>query len=611
MTKCEKGIAHSQEINILITHQTLSNLRMKFKNHAILQRLFLFLILGLMIHISEATEKPNIIMVMPDDMGYGDLGATGNPVIRTPHLDKLAKESVELTNFYVSPVCSPTRACLMTGRYNYRTRVVDTFKGRSMMDPNEWTVAEALKTAGYTTGIFGKWHLGDNHPLRPQDQGFDDVLIHRGGGLAQPSEPIENKRRYTNAILFENGKEIQSKGYCTDVYFDAAMDFMDDAANRNVPFFAYIPPNAPHGPYHDVPQELLEYYQSIDLDPILGNDKSDRHKDTVARVFAMIENIDQNMGRMDSFLKKKGLKNNTIVLFFTDNGPNTMRYVGPFRGMKSWVHEGGIHTCFYARWPDRFKAGHQNDRIAAHIDLMPTFLDIAGVKVPKSVHLDGKSLLPLLSGTPTDWQDRTLYIQTHRGDQPIAEHHVAVRNQNWKLVHPTGFGKSTMTPDIPFELYHISKDPGESKDLASTYPDKVHEMRQAYANWLSDVSSTRKDNYAPPRMTIGSEQQSEVDLSIQDWRVAPNSTGWGNGGTWYIDVVDQGPYDVTLQFENEIEAKELTILIGNQSHLLAIKKGEMTPSLKNIKLPLGKTTLKVQPVKTRATTPRFVTITKK
>lgn len=558
-------------------------------------------------------NRPNIIMIMPDDMGYGDLGATGNSVIRTPNLDRLASESAELTHFYVSPVCSPTRACLMTGRYNYRTRVVDTFKGRSMMDPDEVTLAEALKTAGYATGIFGKWHLGDNHPLRAQDQGFDEALVHRGGGLGQPSEPIINQRRYTDAILFHNGTLVESKGYCTDVYFNAAMEFMKGASERGEPFFAYIPPNAPHGPYHDVPKDLLEYYQSIDLSPVLLGSETEKHKDTVARVFAMVENIDQNMGRLDAFLEESGLKENTIVLFFTDNGPNTMRYVGPFRGMKSHVHEGGIRTCFYARWPGQFEAGHRNDRIAAHIDLMPTLLEAAGASAPEGVELDGRSVLPLLKGSPKEWEDRHLFIQTHRGDQPIAEHHVAVRSQEWKLVHPTGFGRQEMPQGVPLELYRIMEDPAEKTDLSKEHPDQLATMRRAYADWLVDVGATRDDNYAPPRIDIGVAAEPVVDLSIQDWRVSPEAQGWGDGGEWYVNVRDEGPYDVEIRFDQAPGARQLELQVGERRFQIDLPEGIKNVRYSGVKVRQGESTVRVlaTPSLKRGSYPRFVTFEKK
>jgi arylsulfatase A-like enzyme len=243
--------------------------------------------------VTSQGARPNIILIMTDDQGYGDLGVTGNPLINTPHIDALASRSAYLSDFYVSPVCAPTRASLMTGRYNYRTRVVDTFKGRAMMDPQEITLAETLRQAGYKTGIFGKWHLGDCYPVRPQDQGFDEALVHRGGGLAQPSEPIANQRRYTDSILLHNGEEVTTQGYCTDVYFEAAMKFIDQAQDQGSPFFVYIPPNAPHDPFHDVPEELYQKYKQMDLSPVLGERVQDTDK--VARTFAMIENIDQNV----------------------------------------------------------------------------------------------------------------------------------------------------------------------------------------------------------------------------------------------------------------------------------------------------------------------------
>lgn len=573
---------------------------------------------GMVLCISEtvrAETRPNIIIVMPDDMGYGDLGATGNPVIRTPHLDRFAKESAELTNFYVSPVCSPTRASLMTGRYNYRTRCIDTFKGRSMMEPDEVTMAEALKEEGYATGIFGKWHLGDNFPLRPQDQGFDEVLIHRGGGLAQPSEPIENDGRYTDPILFHNGEKIQAKGYCTDVYFDAAIDFMKKSQEAGDPFFVYLPPNAPHGPYHDVPEDLLAYYKSIDLTPALAGNVTDKHKDTVARVFAMVENIDQNMGKMDVFLKESDLLENTLVLFFTDNGPNTMRYVGPFRGMKAHVHEGGIHTMFYARWPEVLKAGVKSDRISAHIDIMPTLLDAAGAAGLGDVKFDGKSVLPLLKGDTKEWPDRSLVIQTHRGDVPQSFHHFALMTQDWKLLRGSGFGLETLDDksNVPgFELYKISEDRGETKNLYESKPEKAQELRKTYEAWMTDVSSTREDNYAPPRIYLGADEELISDLSIQDWRVG-NQTGWGSFGKWMVDFKRTGPFKVSVSWTVPVGARDVTLMIGGQSVAGQLSANESVVIFPDVSVPEGETTVSVNvsgEIK-KGETLRFVTFERK
>lgn len=535
---------------------------------------------------APAAMRPNIIIVMPDDMGYGDLGVTGNPVIRTPNLDRFAAQSTTLTDFYVSPVCSPTRASLMTGRYNYRTRVIDTFKGRSMMDPAEVTLAERLQQVGYATGIFGKWHLGDNYPLRPQDQGFDEVLVHRGGGLAQPSEPIENQRRYTDPILFHNGRKVKTQGYCTDVYFDAAIEFMKQSRSQHKPFFVYLPPNAPHGPYHDVPSKPLKHYQSVDLTSVLGDNVSEKHRDTVARVFAMVENIDQNFGRLEDYLASSGEKQNTIVLFLTDNGPNTNRYVGPFREMKSWVHEGGIRTVFFARWPGKFSAGHSNASISAHIDILPTLLAAAEIEIPDMSEIDGRSLLPVLQGQKELLPDRNLFLQSHRGDQPVEFHHIAVRSQQWKLVRPTGFGREVPNRNVPFELYRIQNDAGEKINVANMYPKQLASMQKAYQDWLASVSSTRPDNYAPPRIIVGSDEELESDLSIQDWRVG-DAPGWGADGHWKVHVENAGPFDATVSWSAPPGERAISVTVGDQVFSAHVSDDESTVTLPQILLPTG------------------------
>ncbi|MEM9016438.1 MAG: arylsulfatase [Verrucomicrobiota bacterium] len=575
--------------------------------------LSLLLLLSLAPAIRADDSRPNIIVVMPDDMGYGDTGATGNGVIRTPNLDRLASEGAQLTDFYVSPVCSPTRACLMTGRYNHRTRCIDTFKGRSMMDPEEVTIAEVLSGAGYATGIFGKWHLGDNYPMRPQDQGFEEALIHRGGGLAQPSEPIANDNRYTDPILIHNGEQKQYKGYCTDIYFDAAIEFMTDARERGKPFFVYLPPNAPHGPYHDVPEDLLAYYQSIDLSPILNGNESEKHIDTVARVSAMVENIDQNMGKMDAFLGRSGLFENTIVLFFTDNGPNTLRYVGPFRGMKSHVHEGGIRTMFFARWPAKFEPGHASGRPAAHIDLFPTLLAAAEVSVPEGLALDGENVLPQLLGEKEEWDDRPIVIQSHRGNKPVEFHHFMVRKGDWKLLRGTGFGSESIKEPKPFELYEITKDAGEEHDFAAAMPEKVEEMKQTYLEWLADVSSTRERNFAPPLIVIGDEAELLTDLSIQDWRVPNGAQGWGEGGKWHVRFAAEGPYRVAIRWKESIGAREVTLKIGEELYRGALQEGATEVVFPELLVSPGDTLVSVEMDggMKRETVLRFVTFQKK
>ena len=539
--------------------------------------------------IAFAHDRPNIVLIMTDDQGYGDLSSMGNTVLDTPHIDSLARQGASVDTFYVSPVCSPTRASLMTGRYNYRTRLVDTFKGRSMMEPEEYTIAEALVESGYRTGIYGKWHLGDNYPMRPTDQGFDESLIHLGGGLGQPSEPRENNRRYTNPILFYNNQPIQTYGYCTDVYFDGAIDFIDESLKAEHPFFTYIATNAPHGPYHDVPEALYQKYKSRDLSPILlGNDQD---TDTVARVFAMNENIDQNVGKLLAHLERRRIAENTIVIFMVDNGPNTRRYVANSRGKKNEVHDGGIRSPFYIRWPAQLDPGMRVEKVAAHIDVMPTLLEAAQATLPSDHPFDGRSILPLLKGDSVNWPDRSLILQIHRGDEPIPLHHIAVREQRWKLVHPTGFSNSSMAPDVPLELYDMVSDPAETKNLFEERPEIANRLIQTYENWFADVSSTRPDNYAPPRIILGTEYETSTTLSTQDRRETQS------GGEWLLQFEGRRQYDVEFLWKETVSDLELELKIGDILSTLKIESATDTARIQKLRIPSGEASLSTRVLK--------------
>ena len=528
----------------------------------------------------QAEARPNVILIVTDDQGFGDLGVNGNPAIRTPHLDAMAGRSARMTEFYVSPVCAPTRASLMTGRYNYRTRAIDTFIGRAMMEPEEVTLAEILKEAGYRTGIFGKWHLGDAYPMRAMDQGFEEALVHRGGGIGQPSDPPGGEGKYTDAILFHNGEPVETRGYCTDVYFDRALDWIEMQHRAGESFFAYIPTNAPHGPFHDVPERLLAEYREVDLaddrfpqeqgHPLPGDADLDRR----ARIFSMITNIDENVGRLFERLEALGLTNDTIVLFMVDNGPNGNRYVAGMKGWKSHVHEGGVRSPLFVHWPGRLEAGHTSDRVAAHIDVLPTVLEATGVRAPMGVHLDGRSLWPLLSGETVDWPDRAITIQAHRGNVPVRYHHFMTRNQRYKLVHPSGFGNEGFEGEPSFELYDMEADPLELEDLASEKPEVVEEMRAAYDAWFDDVSSTRPDNYDPPRIVIGSPHESPTVLTRQDWRHtkgrpwAPDSNGY-----WELKAATAGEYDVRLRFPPLEDRGSATLRLGDETRSVTLPAG--------------------------------------
>ena len=544
---------------------------------------------------AQESTPPNIILVITDDQGYGDFGFTGNPLIRTPHLNKMAAGSARMTQFYVSPVCAPTRASLMTGRYNYRTRVVDTYIGRAMMEPDEVTVAEVLREAGYATGIFGKWHLGDTYPMRPQDQGFDEVLVHRGGGIGQPSDPPGGEDQYTDPILFHNGEAVPMEGYVTDVVFDSAMNWMEEAHQAGRPFFAYVATNAPHGPFGDVPADEYAYYQGLDLEGEAyphhaGLDLGEEtDPDRLARIFAMITNIDSNVGRLFERLDTLGLTENTLVLFMLDNGPNSRRFVGGMRGMKSEVYEGGIRSPLWAHWPARLQAGHAVGEIAAHIDVLPTLVEAAGAEIPDSLQIDGRSLLPLLEGEEMEWPDRTLFIQTHRGDAPTRYHHFAARDARWKLVHNSGFGQHGFEGEPAFELYDLEHDPLETQNLAAEHPDVVDEIKSRYDAWFDDVSATRPNNYAPPRIYVGTEHENPVVLTRQDWRYAGERGGWDRNaqGYWLLHANEEALYDVRFRFEPEEASGTATLRVGDLEQTLELEPGAEAVTFSDVRLPQG------------------------
>ena len=556
---------------------------------------------GILAPIVKA-ERPNVIVIMSDDQGGGDYGFMGNNVIRTPELDAMTKRSGLLSKFYVSPVCAPTRASLMTGRYNYRTRCIDTYVGRAMMDPAEVTIAELLRAADYHTGIYGKWHLGDNYPMRPMDQGFEDSLIHRGGGIGQPSDPIGAEGKYTDPTLLKNGIETPMKGYCTDIYFDGAMDFIESTVKRKENFFTYIATNAPHGPYHDVPEKLYQEYLKVDFRPILINKKISPARlkletDKLARICAMITNIDKNVGRLFKKLDQLGIRENTIVIYLNDNGPNSMRYVGNIRGMKTHIDDGGVRSPLIFHWPAKVKARKTSGELCAHIDLMPTILDACGVEVPAKLKVDGRSFLPLLTGNNLSWPKRQVVLQTHRGNVPQLYHHFALHEEPWKLVHPTGFGKEKFTGPPKLELYDLSKDPRQQNNVAVQYPKVFQRLKKSYEDWFADVSSSRPDNYAPPRIVIGTKHEPRSVLTRQDWRhVTGRPWGRDSNGFWLLEAPEPAAYKVEVIFKEEYPAGHATITAGKTRQPLDLvakkKRGHTTIMM----MPAGKFKLSVDAV---------------
>lgn len=521
---------------------------------------------------SSAAERPNVLLIITDDQGFGDLGVHGNPAVRTPNLDRLASQSAQFTSFYVSPVCSPTRSSLLTGRYNYRTGVVDTYLGRSMMHSDEVTLAEYLSAAGYRTGIFGKWHLGDNYPLRPIDQGFQESLVHRGGGLAQPAGPPGDG--YFNPTLVENGKEVRKPGYCSDLYTDAALRFVEQ--HKGAPWFTYLAFNCPHTPLQ-VDDRYVEPYRDVDFNTLAyGRTKGQPlppkiDHDTTARVYGMVNNIDENIGRLLARLDELGLTENTIVIFLTDNGPQQPRYNAGMLDRKGNVHEGGIRVPCFVRWPARIEAERQIDRIAAHIDIVPTLLTACGVDRAATPRLDGKSLLPLLDGTAQEWPDRTLFFQWHRGDVPQPHRACAVRTQQYKLVQPLGVQEEQQVAEPRFELFDISLDPYEQHDIAGEQSELVAELRQRYDAWYADVRAERQ--FAPPRIVLGTEHENPATLTRQDWRGTRATWGEKGRGHWEVEVAERGLFDITLRFATAREGATARFALADVALEAAVPAG--------------------------------------
>lgn len=546
--------------------------------------------------------RPNVVVIMSDDQGGGDYGFLGNKIIRTPELDTMFQRSAMLSRFYVSPVCAPTRASLMTGRYNYRTRCVDTYVGRAMMDGDEITIAEILGDAGYRTGIYGKWHLGDNYPLRAMDQGFQDCLTHRGGGIGQPSDPIGGEGKYTDPTLFKNGVETTMKGYCTDIYFDAALKFIESSVAANENFFTYIATNAPHGPFHDVPDELYQEYRQVDFKPILINKNIQPSRlrtetDKLARISAMITNIDENVGRLFRQLDSLGIRQNTIVIYLNDNGPNSMRYVGNMRGMKTHVDDGGIRSPLLFHWPARIDADKTSDALCAHIDVLPTILDACEVKPPAEHKIDGRSFLPLLTGDNANWPPRQIVLQTHRGNMPQKYHHFSLHEGPWKLVHPSGFGKESFSGPPHLELYNLSKDPRQENDVSAEHPEVFQRLKQGYEDWFADVSSTRPDNFAPPRIVVGTVHEKRSVLTRQDWRhVSGRPWASDSNGFWLLEASEAGDYEVELIFQTGHPAGKATITAGAAKTQVDVSTGKARGHFTRMRLPSGKFKLSVDAV---------------
>ncbi|HEY2894441.1 MAG TPA: sulfatase-like hydrolase/transferase, partial [Pirellulales bacterium] len=430
----------------------------------------------------------------------------------------------------------------------------------------EVTLAEMLKAAGYRTGIFGKWHLGDNYPSRAMDQGFQKSLVHRGGGIGQPADPPRN--HYNDPVLLEDGREVSTSGYCSDVFTTAAIDFI--RAHRAYPFFAYLAFNCPHTPL-ELPRGAQNAYAS-------------QVEEETAKLYAMVGNFDENIGRLMAALDELKLASNTIVIFLTDNGPQSRRYNGELRDVKGSVHDGGIRVPCLIRWPGVLKADRKVDAVTAHIDLAPTVLELCKVERPNSVAFDGVSLAKLLRGEQRTLAQRNLFFQWHRGDQPERFRACAIRGSRYKLVQPAGRDERAFAP--AWALYDMQADPGETTNIIEANPQLAKELKAAYERWFDEVSSTR--GYPAPRIVVGTPRENPTTLTRQDWRGA--SAGWAKDslGTWEIEVAAAGAYDITLRAPVADVARDARLRIGEVERSETLPAGQDRITFERVILPAAR-----------------------
>jgi sialate O-acetylesterase len=486
------------------------------------------------------TKRPNILLILADDMGWGDLRCHGNEKLDTPALDKLQSQSVELEHFHVSPVCSPTRSSLLTGRHHFRLRVLNTTSGLETMHGDEVTLAEALKPAGYVSGCFGKWHNGANHPTTARGQGFDEFSGFVGGFFSN----------YFDPELEHNGVTAARKGFITDVLADSAMAFIEK--HRAQPFFCYVPFNACHSPMQ-APDGLFAKYTKLGFEP------------KTAAVYAMIENLDANVGRLLVKLDSLGLAENTLVMFATDNGPNTPRFNGGMRGGKGSLFEGGQRVPCFIRWPGKLEAGKRVSQIAQHVDVLPTLLDLVGLPLPATPPLDGVSLAPLLRGEAVKWPERLLFEVTGRGGKDgtlIPKYPGTVRSDTHRWVHDN---KQEM-------LFDLLNDPGEKNNIATQQPQITELLSRAYDQWFNTAIASTQGKVQRFPISLGEGTELLAPFATleggakffgqgwdNDWAVFPTATATI---TWNLEVPQAGTYEVTALHTAQEQGGKIKVTAG-------------------------------------------------
>jgi arylsulfatase A-like enzyme len=470
----------------------------------------------------HAAEKPNVILILTDDQGYGDIAAHGNPILKTPHLDKLHAESARLTDFHVDPTCAPTRAALLTGRYAHRVRAWHTIAGGNHLREGELTLADAFRSNGYRTALFGKWHLGSNFPYRPMDRGFDEWLGHGDGGTGTTDDHFLNDR--VNDHYLHNGEWKKIDGWAPEVFYNSAISYIRDRAKDHQPFFIYLPTYLPHDP-HTLP------------DPAWADGYRKLTDDKTAFFFAAIARIDGLVGRLRETLSTEGLDRDTILIFMTDNGGTSGVRVfnAGMRGKKSDVYDGGHRVPFFVRWPGGgLRHGQDVTTLNAHIDVLPTLADLCGLKLPEAVDFDGRSFREQLVNAAPEVSERTLFVETQRTFQPEKWRRTAGMTSRWRLVNNT-------------ELYDIRIDPGQERNVIDKHPGVVAKIRQEFDAYWAKVSPGDRDR---PVFIVGDDRDPETFLHASDWYL-PKPPPWNHAavaagppaaGDWRIRAARAGTY---------------------------------------------------------------------
>lgn len=470
----------------------------------------------------SAPKQPNVIVILVDDMGYGDVAALGNPVIHTPSIDRLHAESARLTDFHVDPTCSPTRSALMTGKYSHHVKVWHTIAGGNHLRADELTMADAFRANGYRTGMFGKWHLGSNLPYRPIDRGFDEWLGEGDGGVGTTDDHFLNDR--VNDHFIHNGeRDKQINGWSEDVFFNAAIDFIRGSKKAEKPFFIYLCTYSPHHPV-TLP------------DPSWADDCKKKVDAETAFFFAAIEKIDAQIGRLRATLAEEGLGRDTILIFMTDNGGTggVNVFNAGMRGMKGDVHDGGHRVPCFIHWPaGGLRQGEDIASLNAHIDVLPTLVDLCGLKLPRDVDFDGRSFRAQLLDAKAQVPDRTLFVERQRTFKPEKWRGAAGMTSRWRLVDDQ-------------ELYDIKQDPGQKHNVIADHADVVAEIHKEFETYWTKVAPGDRDR---AEFIVGDDRDPETFLSSSDWYL-PNppwnhaavSGGSPASGDWRIRAARTGTY---------------------------------------------------------------------